>query len=754
MEGHDKTTGEQLRAGIAENKPAQPGEDGSLAASTARGASGAASHGLAGDTELPLDATRRAGSYGRHPVPPEEEGFYSPDTEASDGQVHCEKGVTHPAVASHCGAGLPAAEASLQAPPHVSQPQASPFQRGDAPASSIVDSRSPLQAPISSAADGGPNSPPARPNRLSYSPFPSVSSSWTSLGAPCGGRAGGDPGGGVSQWLDMTCAAFASSSFPSFALTRVLARTPSAVSSSHVNPVDGNASVTPQDLHACVGSRRCQIALCLGKKQRCNPLQNLDCPIAFAVVKLLKEGRRDRPAAGPETQGGEDVTRESLAEETPGSAMQRSSPCPTETADAALVIFKGKFATLVLNGIVTVEDVLVMEGLRCRPFFRPGRKEDLYSWAAESLHQLRASQTWGGGEETDPALRRVCVTHYLTLSDVYDDAKITVRPFAPSSAALPAFTLSAPELVTCCAFPASLPLPDWLLARNAQAPRSIFAARVLRRSNELKRARARAAGSRPPQGEPGGGEGECGGREGLGGGRREGGAQTAAPRGAREGAAEAEYVYTDLANLQANRGTNLYGVVWEVAKALMPQAGGKSQTGPAVFLMNVAIFDETVKFDLGRDTAPGGASEEFSLALKAKGCPGDIPCMSCGDIVRVHRANTGMKFEHDRNFVNLSSIIGVTSARVWPLEDADSDPCADNGFVVGAEVTTHFTEDDACRIRALRYHAQQLLQDNQLFTTQYYKPLAVLQRCSSGPLMREVYGDLIVRLRRALRPRL
>nr|CEL68764.1 TPA: hypothetical protein BN1204_045020 [Neospora caninum Liverpool] len=560
------------------------------------------------------------------------------------------------------------------------------------------------------------------------------------------------------------------------------APSPLPLISSQAHIAEEGTGITSQDLHTCVCRKHCQLALCLGRKHRCNPLQNLDCPLAFAVVKVLKDKRTEGAHQVDEVGKVDEDAQDREKEPRTLTDTPQSGVCPVRDAEAVLVIFKGKFASLVLNGIASVEDTLVLEGLRCRPFFRPGRREDLYSWAAECLNQLRTGQPGGDGA-SDPLLR-VCTTHYLTLADVYDDAKITIQP--QSAPALPAFSLSAPELVTCSAFPSSLPLPDWLVARNAQTLRSIFASRVLKRSDELKRSlqgcassscvdenqegpastpgspssrraprttspsrdsktAGRSSSAVPSERETGAGEGERP-REA----RRTAAQASSARASGREGATESDYVYTDLASLQANRGTNLYGIVWEVGKALMPQPGGKSQTTPSIFLMNVAIFDETVKFDVGRDTAPGGSSEEFSLALKTKGCPADIPCMSCGDIVRVHRTNVGMKFEHDRNYVNLSSIVGVTSARVWPIEGVEGDPTAGklhNGLVVGrAEATTRFSEDDVSRIRALRYYAQQLLQDNHLFTTQYYKPLAALQRCNGGPMMREVYGDLIVRV--------
>ncbi|KEP67757.1 UNVERIFIED_CONTAM: hypothetical protein HHA_228460 [Hammondia hammondi] len=591
---------------------------------------------------------------------------------------------------------------------------------------------------------------------------------------PCGGIEG-DPGG-MSPWLDMSGATSPSPAFPPFSQPRMAAPSPLSFFSNQANVPEEATGITPQDSHTCVCKRRCQLVLCLGRKHRCNPLQNLDCPLAFAVVKLLKNSRtEDSDLVDKLGNAGEDAQ---ATPEEPRTVADtpNTDGCPVRAAEAVLVIFKGKFATLVLNGIASLEDALILEGLRCRPFFRPGKREDLYSWASECLHQLRTGQS-GGGEIADPVLRHVCTTHYLTMADVYDDAKITIQPQSPSG--LPAFSLSAPELVTCSAFPSSLPLPDWLVTRNAQAARSIFASRVLKRSSDLRKSQDGAASSASLDdnigvaSSPGSprhsrrttspsGDSKTGGRSASAscvpldrgdaetareGKRTNGQASNARGSGAREGAADYEYVYTDLASLQANRGTNLYGIVWEVGKALMPQPSGKTQPAPPIFLMNVAIFDETVKFDVGRDTAPGGSAEEFSLALKAKGCPADIPCMSCGDIVRVHRSNVGMKFEHDRNYVNLSSVVGVTSARVWPIQGIEEDPTAENGVVVGkAEATTHFSEEDVLRIRALRYHAQQLLQDNHLFTTQYYKPLAALQRCSSGPMMREVYGDLIVRV--------
>ncbi|EPT27336.1 hypothetical protein TGME49_228460 [Toxoplasma gondii ME49] len=592
---------------------------------------------------------------------------------------------------------------------------------------------------------------------------------------PCGGIEGHREG--MAPWLDVRGATFPSPLFPLFSEPRMEAPSPLSFFSNQTNVPEEATGITPQDSHTCVCKKRCQLVLCLGRKHRCNPLQNLDCPLAFAVVKLLKNGRtEDSDLVDKLGYAGEDAHATAEEPRTVTDTPQTDG-CPIRTAEAVLVIFKGKFATLVLNGIASLEDALILEGLRCRPFFRPGKREDLYSWASECLHQLRMGQS-GGEEVADPVLRHVCTTHYLTMADVYDDAKITIQPQSPSG--LPAFSLSAPELVTCSAFPSSLPLPDWLVTRNAQAARSIFASRVLKRSSDLRKSQDCAAssaslddnlGATSSPGSPRRSRRTTGpSRDSKTGGRsasascvpleREGDAETAREgkrtsgqasgargSGAREGAADNEYVYTDLASLQANRGTNLYGIVWEVGKALMPQPSGKSQPAPPIFLMNVAIFDETVKFDVGRDTAPGGSSEEFSLALKAKGCPADIPCMSCGDIVRVHRSNVGMKLEHDRNYVNLSSVVGVTSARVWPIQGIEEDPTAENGVVVGkAEATTHFSEEDVCRIRALRYYAQQLLQDNHLFTTQYYKPLAELQRCSSGPMMREVYGDLIVRV--------
>ncbi|CBZ54068.1 conserved hypothetical protein [Neospora caninum Liverpool] len=552
------------------------------------------------------------------------------------------------------------------------------------------------------------------------------------------------------------------------------APSPLPLISSQAHIAEEGTGITSQDLHTCVCRKHCQLALCLGRKHRCNPLQNLDCPLAFAVVKVLKDKRTEGAHQVDEVGKVDEDAQDREKEPRTLTDTPQSGVCPVRDAEAVLVIFKGKFASLVLNGIASVEDTLVLEGLRCRPFFRPGRREDLYSWAAECLNQLRTGQPGGDGA-SDPLLR-VCTTHYLTLADVYDDAKITIQP--QSAPALPAFSLSAPELVTCSAFPSSLPLPDWLVARNAQTLRSIFASRVLKRSDELKRSlqgcassscvdenqegpastpgspssrraprttspsrdsktAGRSSSAVPSERETGAGEGERP-REA----RRTAAQASSARASGREGATESDYVYTDLASLQANRGTNLYGIVWEVGKALMPQPGGKSQTTPSIFLMNVAIFDETVKFDVGRDTAPGGSSEEFSLAtdsrisffariasrlptvvrppsipnapaapcidgarpgvsdvvmgslfclsacpydsvlsrlkLKTKGCPADIPCMSCGDIVRVHRTNVSLPFL--------------------------------------------------------------------VFTTQYYKPLAALQRCNGGPMMREVYGDLIVRV--------
>lgn len=75
--------------------------------------------------------------------------------------------------------------------------------------------------------------------------------------------------------------------------------------------------------------------------------------------------------------------------------------------------------------VCLLQDDLAIEGLRCRPFFRPGQKEDLYSWARAALVRMREATGDGSSPEwASSFLDDVCLTHYFTLSDVYDDAKV------------------------------------------------------------------------------------------------------------------------------------------------------------------------------------------------------------------------------------------------------------------------------------------------------------------------------------------
>ncbi|CEM02338.1 unnamed protein product [Vitrella brassicaformis CCMP3155] len=205
-------------------------------------------------------------------------------------------------------------------------------------------------------------------------------------------------------------------------------------------------------------------------------------------------------------------------------------------------------------------------------------------------------------------------------------------------------------------------------------------------------------------------------------------------RGAGGGARAAKarkYYYQQLAQLNERAESNLYGVVWENSnKPQRPSSGN-------VAFYNVLLVDEST----GIPTAqPQPEKPIHSLQLTCD-TPDQLPFLTAGDIVRVHRTRPLFKNVLGQRYMNLQFDNWKTSVRYW-TGDAASTPTQANAGIVGSrQIKTTFEQDDETTIQQLKKWAHDHMENNAVYSSRYVKSLSDVLHNTT-----DKYFDVIARV--------